>query len=921
MSSTTESAAPRGVPGALPTADLAPTGRAKCIGCETAIAAKSIRIAVERQIDTGRFVTTGAGYLHPACVEAWAQREEKDLAQLIAQVIEHSALPELPAPFGSAAAEPIPEAAKAVAAKQAAVAAQELPPFPDVPEKTIRDLAKKLDKVFDPNGFKHGEVLEKAGISWGRRAALYWYLTQHQLVAAEKNAGILRRLVDSLDEAPSGVVVPLLGRLQASIKELYRSYAQGPLVLPRWVEKFDALAVHALRTEPEALAAAMPTLPADIRLGVAFVRGRSGLPIDDADRQAIYTQLVQLSLSKEAEVHFDINLVKGDAVETAFRLSGPALLPRLAALFVPGEEVWAQAIEAGLSRGSWTTVAQVAAGLARVPLATLITLVGKRERLTDEPGALFAILDARHDPLAELLEKARALPTDLESGSRRHLRELLLVFGLSRLAARGEALPVAIASELSLEQLGDSLSNAERRPLRDGYLALLRALPRDAALALARQRMATPYRYHDVLPILAAHFDDELLRALLEQAMAQSYLRREPLLLIGAAALPGLVAAYQAAETAKAREVVLEPLLALLAQGNGPLSATEEAAVTALGAAVVDCCDEQSYWSSERREAAQRLLERLPAAARRELVLGRLRQATHVDRPYCFVTIDEDRDYRIEATRILATRAAQLSTENHFESTVRAFGAAAPGLFAEALRSAPSTPTLLRRLESSLGSGYAEFAAAHGLTKKTWLENLRDMCSEAGGERERIYLLEPPYKVEGLGLELRAESWSRVGGAGPVGIPAPKRRNGEPLEHVLTIDLGEAPELGARFAGARALSLYVPDPRGGDDYEASELLPIPASAQPPIDGEPLYVLPLDVPSAVWRRQARSQQPVLAEVHKAIFNCSGWALGEPIWIQDDEGDDLILQLSEALGLNLGDSGCLYVMGHGTCMQCY
>jgi len=54
-------------PGGFPYADRAPTGRAKCMQCEEAIAKDTFRIAVEREVDTGSFVTKGAGYLHPKC--------------------------------------------------------------------------------------------------------------------------------------------------------------------------------------------------------------------------------------------------------------------------------------------------------------------------------------------------------------------------------------------------------------------------------------------------------------------------------------------------------------------------------------------------------------------------------------------------------------------------------------------------------------------------------------------------------------------------------------------------------------------------------------------------------------------------------------------------------------------------------------
>ena len=57
-----------GKPGGFPYVDHAPTGRAKCMQCEEPIEKGSLRVAVEREIDTGAMVTRGAGYLHPKCV-------------------------------------------------------------------------------------------------------------------------------------------------------------------------------------------------------------------------------------------------------------------------------------------------------------------------------------------------------------------------------------------------------------------------------------------------------------------------------------------------------------------------------------------------------------------------------------------------------------------------------------------------------------------------------------------------------------------------------------------------------------------------------------------------------------------------------------------------------------------------------------
>ncbi len=51
----------------FPYAERASTSRSKCQACEQLIDKGTLRIAVEREVDTGSFVTTGPGYLHPGC--------------------------------------------------------------------------------------------------------------------------------------------------------------------------------------------------------------------------------------------------------------------------------------------------------------------------------------------------------------------------------------------------------------------------------------------------------------------------------------------------------------------------------------------------------------------------------------------------------------------------------------------------------------------------------------------------------------------------------------------------------------------------------------------------------------------------------------------------------------------------------------
>jgi hypothetical protein len=93
----------RGKPGGFPYADKAPTGRARCLSCEQPIAKDSLRVAVEREIDTGAMVTRGAGYMHPACVTAYLAAHGGDKDALVESVRHNSRL--VPADLDTVIAE------------------------------------------------------------------------------------------------------------------------------------------------------------------------------------------------------------------------------------------------------------------------------------------------------------------------------------------------------------------------------------------------------------------------------------------------------------------------------------------------------------------------------------------------------------------------------------------------------------------------------------------------------------------------------------------------------------------------------------------------------------------------------------------------------------------------------------------------
>ena len=74
-------------PTTFPYAEHAPSSRSSCIQCNEPIEKGTLRVAVERDVDTGSFVTTGAGYLHPGCA---VTHTGESADALLAKLQEHS---------------------------------------------------------------------------------------------------------------------------------------------------------------------------------------------------------------------------------------------------------------------------------------------------------------------------------------------------------------------------------------------------------------------------------------------------------------------------------------------------------------------------------------------------------------------------------------------------------------------------------------------------------------------------------------------------------------------------------------------------------------------------------------------------------------------------------------------------------------
>jgi hypothetical protein len=192
------------------------------------------------------------------------------------------------------------------------------------------------------------------------------------------------------------------------------------------------------------------------------------------------------------------------------------------------------------------------------------------------------------------------------------------------------------------------------------------------------------------------------------------------------------------------------------------------------------------------------------------------------------------------------------------------------------------------------------------------------------------------YLLEAVNKEPSPNLVARIGGS-PIGITSDTwpRFNGKPMEHLITVDLEEMPELKTgTLASARAVALFI------DDRMENEVASIIVLSQDEISkGEPSInlrvsdepascykITPVKVPEAVFDDfQIEGGESPLEKLRGAIFSTSipGYAAGKPLWLQGKEHEGhFLFQFDESfIDVNLGDAGVMYVFTDTALWQCH
>ncbi len=191
---------------------------------------------------------------------------------------------------------------------------------------------------------------------------------------------------------------------------------------------------------------------------------------------------------------------------------------------------------------------------------------------------------------------------------------------------------------------------------------------------------------------------------------------------------------------------------------------------------------------------------------------------------------------------------------------------------------------------------------------------------------------EPVYVLRPLEHRRRKTPWNRIGGTPPgIGSKRWPRFQGQPMVHVLTVDLRSLPVLAARFRDAATVSLFLSDAMDNEAFaphteesavvfsslEQAERRTRPPKGAPRLEESGGFdVVEVQVPRDIWQQE---EDPLF----QLLYQQCARAAGPPQWLQTEEHlGNFLLQFDTAfIDINLGDMGVLYLFEDTAFWQCH
>ncbi|WAS97284.1 hypothetical protein [Nannocystis punicea] len=848
-----------------------------------------------------------------------------------------------------------------------------IPPYKELTEKKLKSLGAKLEKVRDPQGYKHHKLIEYD-------SGLLWHLFRHGLVLQEvRSAGMLRILSENTRGIPAADILAVIRRLPPTTDALDKGEVAGWASLTPHAATFvDDLLTAAYVDDPAAVRAIREELSPTYQLAIDFVRRRGGEAIDPASSAALLRHLVDQHAGHGLDGNWDVpRIVDGKRVES--RLMSTEDVQRLAELF-GSPSAWAEEALAWMRariekfRGSASSIGRKAlAGLRLASLAEVIYLYGNGWW---DPGPLLEVLDARADSPDALFAAAQQLAAeglapfkitaeqfkeeeaprpasddedsddddddddgdgdddydeyggyerddeDEDSdeepveqpepgGDDERLRLLALVLTIVGIE-RAQAIPPELDARFDLDRVFESDPQMVTR-LRGAVARLGPA----RAHAIVRNTLAKEFYYGKAAALLDIHFDPALVSEAFARFNAGEYHVDPGLLGFCAPVLVPQIAEAQAkADKPDRVEGWGEAILYILGRASAAGQDWDPAHDKHVQLDFI-----RFNYGGSKVDPVLAMLDKLPLARWTAIVTANLTRCAA--EPWRLARVLRADVPPALLDRVLAATMAKRETiiNGALGERLQKFGPEIVGPLLRAIGDAPAENSFVKELDRALSDEvFALVKAGLGKAIETPEQELRRLAASVEGEKVAIYRLRRGED------EPDGEAVARIGGT-PRGVIEVPEYRGEPMEHVLTLDLAQMPALAKAHPEFRSVSLYLPDPDNADDHSCGQLVwtreeelsRAPGSTENAVQ---LEVEAFEVPTSIF--DDRPPDGAAGRVRGIVYTLAGYAGGYPLWVQESEdlGIDFLFQFDESLcHINLGDMGVMYVFEDSIDWQCH
>lgn len=729
------------------------------------------------------------------------------------------------------------------------------------------------------------------------------------------------------------------------------------LSLDGWPYILDRIAERGYRTQDDPQWKSLSTrLREPLSTGVCFVRGRLGASLDPSEKTLVIQGLAAALVRSRAAITNDVGVAEPSGARARTKSGdAEAIVARLLPCF-GDEAAFREALVEAVDRSTQIQTNGRQALFSRLAPAELGRALSRCEPYAP---TLLATLEAAPGftvgdwgTVAEQLSRDPANEGDYR---RRTVMDVLFILATRAAAREGVALDPRFDALVHLESIEWSPHVTARfdrlEPLRDA----LATLPAPRLHAIARRLLARNVYGERASLLVGLSPSDELVAAVVSHARAfaarttdRGSLRHHAhaLGLLGSAGVSALSAAYddpQSSDVGKA--LFFRATLAALAE-MGRRGQRCDSALTRfvelhrpngerpdkydVEALFAPCCAD-AVRALPEREADATVVRMLDASA------------AHWTAPMLAVAAVPTPAVIEALCALVAKKGLELETwDRYFQSMVKALGERRVAACAPLLDAAGDARAHLRAVlgnhlsheeQQALDAGLAPVAREDHAARVARIHALSERLSLP---KVSIYLLERSREEAG------DTDVGRSGGAA-VGVSDDEwpTHKGEPMEHVLTLDLDQMPDVRARrgLDGVRAIALFVPDRDGGAalDRGVVKMLSAEQAAKgPSVTRAPkgeraakILVERVMVPEELFASERSwtvtgADESTLRALKRAVASARGRVLGLPFWIQgpEDEPGSFVAQFDEGLAhINTGDMGLIYVFTGGVRMQCH